>query len=256
MNIHMTIKTKAFRKATGFTLVEIAMVLMIIGILLGGLLPTLSAQIDSQRISKTQKQLNEIKDAITGFAVINGRLPMPACGTIATGQTNAGIELDPALPASAALCTSGVGDISVIPWTTLGIDETDAWGRRFTYSVTPAYADSTDGTGVATCTTATGVSFQLCSTATLEVRASSPGGTIVASAIPAVIVSHGVNGLGAYQPGGGAKIGTATGDELENSDNNSTFVSKDQVQNGFDDLVVWMSPSTLANRMVTAGKLP
>lgn len=240
------------RNISGFTLVEMAMVLMIVGLLLGGLIPTISAQMDSQRISKTQKQLNEIRDALTGFALINGRLPMPACGTIASGQANAGIELTPA-SAVAISCTS---DHAVVPWATLGVDETDAWGRRFTYSVTSAYADSTDGTGVATCSTATGVSFQLCSTATLEIRASSPAGSIVASQVPAVIVSHGVNGLGAYQPGGGAKIGTAAGDELENSNNDNTFVSKDQVQGGFDDLVVWISPNTLANRMVTAGKLP
>lgn len=252
----LTISYMKKKQQNGFTLIEIAMVLMIIGLLLGGLIPTLSAQMDAQRSNKTQKQLNEIKDAITGFAIINGRLPMPACGTIATGQANAGVELS---AASAVLCTSGASDISVLPWTTLGVDETDAWGRRFTYSVTPNYADSgvgSDGTGIATCTTAVGVSFQLCSTATLEARASSPGGTIVASEIPAVIVSHGVNGLGAYQPGGGAKIAAASGDELENADNDITFVSKDQVQNGFDDLVVWISPNTLANRMVTAGRLP
>lgn len=254
MNMHR-INIETFSKAIGFTLVEIAMVLMIIGLLLGGLIPTLSAQMDSQRINKTQKQLNEIKDALTGFAIINGRLPMPACGTIASGQANAGIELDPALPASAVLCTSGTSDISVVPWATLGVDEADAWNRRFTYSVTSVYADSTDGAGVASCSIATGVSFQLCSTATLDVKTTS-GGPDVATNVPAVIVSHGVNGLGAYHPGGGAKISGGSVDELENSDNDITFVSKDQVQNGFDDLVVWISPNTLANRMVTAGKLP
>lgn len=253
MNEQRIVMRRPLPYSSGFTLLEMAVVLMIIGLLLGGLIPTLSAQMDGQRSNKTQKQLNEIKDAINGFAVINGRLPWPACGTIAAGQANAGIELS---PASAPLCTSGASDISVVPWATLGVEETDAWGRRFTYSVTPEFADSTDGTGVATCSIATGVSFQLCSTATLEVRASSPAGAIVASDIPAVIVSHGINGLGAYQPVGSAKISGATGDELENSDNDNTFVSKDQVQGGFDDLVVWLSPNTLANRMVTAGKLP
>lgn len=253
MKIAKLTRIGIFRKTSGFTLVEIAVVLMIIGLLLGGLIPTLSTQLEVQRGNKTQKQLNEIKEAIIGFAVINGRLPWPACGTIATGQANAGIEL--ALPASAALCTTGASDISVLPWATLGVEETDAWGRRFSYRVTPEFADNTDGTGVPTCTTATGVSFQLCSNANLNVKTTS-GGSGIATNVPAVVVSHGVNGLGAYQPGGGAKIGTATGDEAENADNNNTFVSKDQIQNGFDDLVVWVSPNTLANRMVTAGKLP
>lgn len=242
------------KNISGFTLVEIAMVLMIIGLLLGGLLPTLSAQMDSQRISKTQKQLNEIKEALTGFAITKGRLPFPACGTIATGQTNAGIELTPA-SAVAITCTT---DHAVLPWATLGIDETDAWGRRFTYRVTSDFADDIVSAtyGCSPTTVPTQSSFALCSNGDLTVLSAASGGTNIATNVPAVIVSHGVNGLGAYQPAGGAKIPGGSADELENADNDNTFVSHDQVQNGFDDLIVWISPNILANRMVTAGKLP
>ncbi|HUW25479.1 MAG TPA: prepilin-type N-terminal cleavage/methylation domain-containing protein [Gallionella sp.] len=62
----------------GFTLVEMAIVLAIVGLLLGGLIPTLSAQMESQRINETRKQLDEIQQALMGFAIINGRLPCPA----------------------------------------------------------------------------------------------------------------------------------------------------------------------------------
>lgn len=247
MSEYREMRLKVHLKSSGFSLVEMAIVLAIVGLLLGGLIPTLSAQMESQHINETRKQMNEIKDALTGFAIVNGRLPCPSDGTASSGSelvTGSGV---------AATCTLTKG---VLPWATLGVSETDAWGRRFTYRVTANYADGADGTGVATCTTAIGVSFQLCSTATLEVRASSPGGSIVAASVPAVVVSHGKNGLGAYPAGGGLQIGNATGDELENADDNNTFVSHDQVQNGFDDLVIWLSPNTLANRMVTAGRLP
>lgn len=233
------------KNASGFTLVEIAVVLTIIGLLLGGLMPTLSAQMESQHLNETRKQMNEIKDALTGFAIVNGRLPCPSDGAASSGNelvTGSGV---------AAACTLTKG---VLPWATLGVNEIDGWGRRFTYRVTANYADGADGTG-ASCAITAGVSFQLCSSANLDVKAIS-GGSNIAINVPAVIVSHGKNGLGAYPAGGGAQIGVTTGDELENANDNNTFVSHDPVQNGFDDLVVWLSPNVLANRMLMAGKLP
>jgi len=241
-------KLKAHRKFSGFTLVEMAMVLMIIGLLLGGLIPTLTAQMESQRINETRKQMSELKDTLTGFAVINGRLPCPSDGAASSGDelvTGSGVSLT---------CTLTKG---VLPWATLGVNETDGWGRRFTYRVsqgaTSNFADGADGTG-ASCNIATGVSFQLCSVANLNVLSTS-GGSNVATNVPAVVVSHGKNGLGAYPAGGGAAISGAAGDEGENADDDNIFVSKDYSAD-FDDLVIWLSPNTLINRMVTAGKLP
>src|SRR5665647_1087323 len=71
----------------GFTLIEMAMVLMIVGLLLGGMLVPLSAQMDQRNVSDTQKTLSEIKEAIVGFTLANGRLPCPATASIATGQS-------------------------------------------------------------------------------------------------------------------------------------------------------------------------
>lgn len=245
MNGYQTMKIALQKISGGFSLVEMAIVLMIVGLLLGGLIPTLSAQMETQHISETRRQMNEIREALTGFALINGRLPCPADGSAAAGSelvTGSGV---------AAVCTLSKG---VLPWATLGANEADAWGRRFTYRVAANFADGADGTGAVTCSTATGVSFQLCSSANLNVQATS-GGPSVAAAVPAVVVSHGRNGLGAYPAGGGAQIGAATGDENENADDDNTFVSKD-FSNDFDDLVAWLSPNTLLNRMVAAGRLP
>jgi hypothetical protein len=141
-----------------------------------------------------------------------------------------------------------------VPWTTLGVSETDAWGRRFSYQVTSAFADGLDGTAVAACTTSLGVSFQICSQANLNVL-DTVGGTNVATNLPAIVVSHGANGKGAYTPQA-TQIAGAAGDELENANATNSLVSHDPVQNGYDDLVVWLSPNVLLNRMITAGKLP
>jgi len=221
----------------GFTLVEMAMVLMIVGLLLGGLVPTISAQMENQRTSETRRQMSEIREALIGFAVIHGVFPCPADGTIATGQADAGIEK--------SSCVSGANG-GVLPWVTLGVKETDAWGRRFTYRVTPTFADDASP-------------FQLGSSPNLDVGlTTSSSDKNVAGDVPAIIVSHGLNGLGAYTSEGGAPPSTASGDEADNAptDNNNHFTSHDFVQSGFDDIVDWISPNTLMSRMVAAGKLP
>src|SRR5674476_118691 len=125
------------RKTAGFTLIEMAMVLMIVGLLLGGMLVPLSAQMDQRNVSDTQKTLSEIKDALIGYALANGQLPCPAVPTIATGQAGAGIAQTPP-------CT-GASSTGVLPWATLGVNETDAWGDRYTYRVTPEFADAISG---------------------------------------------------------------------------------------------------------------
>ena len=55
------------KKNCGFTLIEMAMVLMIVGLLLGGLLPTISSQVEQRNVTETRKQLDEIQQALIGF---------------------------------------------------------------------------------------------------------------------------------------------------------------------------------------------
>lgn len=211
----------------GFSLLEMAIVLAIVGLLLAGLIPSISAQVDQQHRNDTIKQLNDIKDALYGYAIVNGRLPCPAKASIPTNTLNAGI----------ADCTLTMG---VIPWATLGTSETDAWGRRFTYSASSSF---------------TTANFALTSNGTLTVKSAATGGTNVASNIPAIFLSHGSNGLGAYTPAGVHLPTSSALDEADNSDPDTVFVSHDLTSN-FDDLVAWISPNILFNRMVMGCKLP
>lgn len=288
--------------AGGFSLLEMAVVLVIIGLLLAGMLLPMSAQMDDRKMKETQKQIDEITQALVGFTVANGRLPCPADPTKATGAANAGLE-----DLGAATCNRTSG---AVPWSTLGVAETDAWGRRFTYAVTgtfaqtianaiatlPAWTASTayDLNTLARPTTANGhyylcqsagtsgtaepawpttgttvtdytvtwkdmgttmqAAFTLGSLGSYNVRATT-GGTIVANRIPAVVVSHGKNGFGAYLQDGSQIAASSDSDESENSNGDSNFVSKSPSPT-YDDLVGWVSSNTLFNRMVAAGKLP
>lgn len=219
------------------------MVLFIVGLLLAGALIPLTTQMEIRSIAETRRVMDQINEAIVGFAQANGRLPCPANPTLATGTSNAGVELY-----TAPSCTALMG---VIPWATLGVPETDAWGRRFTYRVASVFSDAiasstfnTDTSlptylapapspnGVQTssldCTgpapTPTQSSFALCSLGEIAVLDRSINAALVhstsvlGSGLPAVFVSHGKNGHGGYQTDGVQIAGlTASTDQAANA---------------------------------------
>jgi len=231
------------RRMRGFTLVELAVALAVIGLLLGMLIVPLNSQVDQQRINDTRKQLNLVTEAILGFAVTNGRLPCPALATTASTVSTAGTE-----NRTAPNCNAVVGGVArgVVPWAVLGLPELDSWGRRFTYVVTASFADDLTG-GLQASFTVTDVG---------NIDVTSGGGTpvIIADNMVAVIVSHGKNEFGAYRTDG-TQVTGAAGDELENADADAMFVAKIP-EPTFDDLVVWVSPNVLKSRMVAANRLP
>lgn len=65
----------------GFTLTELAIVMFIVALLLGGMLLPLSAQQDVRAQQETEKTQSDIRDALLGFAMANDRLPCPASST-------------------------------------------------------------------------------------------------------------------------------------------------------------------------------
>lgn len=268
----------SFRTA-GFTLIELAMVLFIVSLLIGGLMLPISAQNEIRGRQETERALANIREALIGFAVVNGRLPCPAQASIASGTANAGVEAVTAAggPCACADTTNGVATIGatacssdllvadspsgvtgVLPWATLGLPETDAWGNRYTYRVTTRFGRMASGRTLfeASCNPTTNpatAAFALCSPGDMTVKTASSGGTTIASSVPAIVVSHGKNMLGAYSQTG-AQIAGAAGDELENADGNAnaTFVSSTSI----DDLVMWIPGSVLMSKMLAAGKLP
>jgi hypothetical protein len=131
----------------------------------------------------------------------------------------------------------------VIPWTTLGVAETDAWERRFTYRVFAEFANDAAGGAQAT--------FTLADNGNIIVT---NGAADIATNIPAIIVSHGKNGAGGYRTDG-TRVTVGAGDEAENADGDATFVSKIHAPD-YDDLLAWVSGNVLKSRMVAGNRLP
>ena len=76
----------------GFTLVELAIVLVIVALLTSGLMMGITAQRKSADNSDAQRQLENIREALLGFAMTNGRLPCPALPNLPNTDGNAGKE--------------------------------------------------------------------------------------------------------------------------------------------------------------------
>jgi prepilin-type N-terminal cleavage/methylation domain-containing protein len=231
----------------GFTLVELSIVLVIVSLLLGGMLMTLGAQQDIANGKETEKRLSDIRDALLGFAAANGRLPCPA-SPASTGVEN---------PVGGGACVNAWDGF--LPGITLGIGPTDAqgyavdsWGNRIRYAVTKANTNAfTTSNGIRNAwNPPPSPDLQVCNTS-LGITATCATGTGLTASALAVVFSTGKNG--------GA---TPTGaDELANSGANRSFVSHTPTtvgaaQGEFDDIVIWISPNTLYNRMITAGNLP
>lgn len=241
----------------GFSLVELAIVLIIVALLSGGLMMAVSAQFDSAASSETQRRLNDARDAILGFAAANGRLPCPAIGG-ATGAES---------PPGGGSCNDNWDGF--LPAVTLGIGPTneagyavDGWGNPIRYAITKAVSSQvstanqiknawnaggtlTNGQLAAdlrVCNTAAGISGS-------GAIASCGSGTELTNNAVAVIYSRGRNG----------SLAPTSADEMANGDSDRAFISHPQSSAGpneFDDLVIWISPNILYNRLIAAGRLP
>ncbi len=229
MCLHLSLRESA---CSGFSLVEMAVVLVIVGLLMAGLLGPLGAQLEARRLAQTKTVLENSKEALLGFAVQNKRLPCPA--NPSTSGTGEGLE---DLNTGTGSCNRLVG---ALPWVTLGVSKVDGWDRRVTYRVSNSFSRS-------------GSLPNLSSSGDITVRASS-GGTIVANNLPVVLVSHGKDGLGGYA-NDGSGLAAATGDQLENSNGDTTFISRN-ADESYDDVTAWLPTTLVLGRMVSAGVLP
>lgn len=280
------------RIARGFTLVELAVVVLVVGLLIGSLLVPLSTQVDQRNIADTQRRLEDAREALFGFAVANGRFPCPA-STTSNGQESfctsdfpsacgTPILVPPSTPPTHGRCTNFFD--GYLPAQVLGMNNLDSSGYaldayplsqgnqgRIRYviadlTINPGpsqvlhglTAPGTTSTGAMRSANMLGVSstgyLLVCSTYFNTTACPAVTGGTVAQNVAFIVYSLGKNGTNVVNPS----------DEYWNLNvpgNQRTFVNRtySSVATGggtFDDQLLWVSSYALISRMVVAGALP
>ena len=236
---------------TGFTLVEMAVVMMIVSLLLGGLLVPLRALTEQRGYSDTRRAMDDMRQALLGYAMAHGYLPCPAKSYLDGAENR---------DTASGKCRVLSGNVSTgfLPWAELGLARLDAWGHLYRYSVSAAYADAL-----------VKVTLSPLTARSITVKSRDPAGTEFRlttddNKSPAAVLSMGANGALAYG-GNGVQSGSTSAtnaDEQANALGDSIFFSRDRATNEsaaggeFDDIVVWKEPGVYASKMVEAGQLP
>ena len=137
----------SLKNSVGFSLVEMAVVLVILGFVLAALLLPIQAQRTQLFQTQTENTLEIARKALLGYAQSTGRLPCPA--------TNNGTGVFPddspvSNPVAGGVCAQQVG---FLPAATLGIQPTDSqgfaidgWNNRIMYAVTQNSATTVPAT--------------------------------------------------------------------------------------------------------------
>jgi prepilin-type N-terminal cleavage/methylation domain-containing protein len=250
----------------GFSLVEMAVVVFILALLLGGIVLTLATQEEHRANAEARRRLDAAVDALIGFAIVNRRLPCPAVG----GAT--GVEA----PAGGGTCTTNFNgflparSIGFLPVDAQGYG-VDAWGSRIRYAVASVITGCTGSSATPHFTSqanlkANGVSCRpndivVCQSSAGTLPGNSPPSCGAAPSatnqetVVFVVVSRGKNGTQA------AVAATQGADELANADGNAVFVTREpgthETTTGmYDDLVVWIPAGVFYSRLIAAGVLP
>jgi prepilin-type N-terminal cleavage/methylation domain-containing protein len=254
------------RAASGFSLVELAVVLAIVALLVGGAMATLSSQVENRNQEETRRRLEAAVEALIGYAIVNRRLPCPAT---ATGDE----ALASGTPATGGPCTTNFPTNSngFLPARTIGIQQTDsqgyavdAWNNRIRFAVANAVTGCT-GTSTSPHFTsqanlkANGVS---CRPNDLVVCASSVGiNASSCNAAPSVTNQNTVAFI-VFSTGKNGAIASAYGpDETANLDGDPVFVSRppsgsDAANGAYDDIMLWVPVGVFYGRLIAAGVLP
>jgi len=225
----------------GFSLIEVAVVIFVLALILGGIAVPLSTQIEQRKIRETRIMLDEIKVALYGFAAAHGRLPCPDTST------------DPAAVGygeEEASCNSNPTAEGYLPWLTLGLPKYDAWGSDRTSASSARNGDwryrvdRNFAVATFTLTTCTHANDRF---AIVDSAGTSQLGTENCQTTPSVIPERPV------------AIVYSAGPNLVPDGQNASFEATNPTYqwgiytSTFDDMLIWINRRNLLGAMIKAG---
>ena len=254
------------KRPTGFTLIEVAVVVTVALLLLSLGLTAINAQLSSASYSTTKKRQDMIKDALIAYLGVNKRFPCPYLPVLGTNVT--GIDTDPNPPSYVSPPAPVCASFGVVPFATLGLSREiaeDGWGNLFSYQV---FSDpppppprtcpgSPNDWGHSAC-------FGEGKMGGLSVtdKTTTPV-TVLSNTVVAVIVSHGANGLGAWAAQGTRNANPTTCEEAINALGTTlppsctlptnTFYKGERQEN--DDVVAYLTANDALQPLVRQGAI-
>ena len=235
----------------GFTLVETALVLLVIGLLTRAFLAPLGESLERRRHAEAERLLDDAHRALVGHLITRGVLPCPL-------PPSGGRSSDGNSGASVAGCRSGSGRLPAVALGVPGPVDADGalldpWGRALLYSVSLASSDragardrpdwTSEGELAAVGLAQLSADLVLCDVAA---SGACPRDALRADAVAFVVLSRGRDDSG-------------EGAQRENLDGDRVHVlAPHSAVDGhrFDDTLVWASRNELAYWLLRAGWLP
>ena len=283
-------------KNSGFTLIEIAIVLVVLTILLGYTMAMVPVQQELKQYQQANKEMDLILESLYAFAQTKGYLPCPAWSSDITNptptNTSNGLECrgddatakncDGSDP-SADKCDVLLG---YLPGKTLGLNGhysavnqllLDPWGQPYLYRITNVTVAANEvftlTNGIKTVVQNTGF-YDL--NPDLTICSADPSSTSEGSDSKCTNATQTVFGassspcsatdthcaVAVVLSKGKNKLGNASGTswvQRENLDDDEVFVKTtytDAANSEYDDVVKWVSPNVLYSKMIDAGQLP
>ena len=216
----------------GFSLVEMSVVVVLMGIFLTLGLAAFNAQMSNAALSTTKKKQEIIRDALISYLRDYKRLPCPEV-TAFGNNAPTGVEGRQTAGNPATNCSSFWG---TLPYAELGLSRDiamDGYENFFSYFVSSAQAGEPDWT----LTQVAGVpGFSAGNPGRFAITENGSATTLSINLATVAIVSHGNNGLGAFTSKGTRNALPADGtDERQNAPDTS-----------FNTPAAWAAPSQLA----------
>lgn len=247
------------KQQAGFTLVELAVVVFLVGLLAALGLEALTARVASASISATKKKQETIKDALISYLGRHKRLPCPDTDVTSPDGVDGKESRNEASPYD---CKDGY--FGILPYATLGLSKStalDGYENFFSYAVSQQWTLTYGSIEAPPATTNNaGNAFNVGIQGTIIVKDNSTPAAVF-------IISHGRNGSGAFTSKGTQNFLPVGTDEVPNAPVKGDwripaapgFFQREYNDNPppiyFDDITLVLNPSDLITPLVKDGAL-